>query len=136
MSTKNDKTILELKEKIEIKKATLKEIEGFTPKTTCIFDFNGKHNIHTFNMEECVFWRALFTSMLKANESYGDSNELILNGFTMEDWNKDVCSKLRVLSIESQKKELAQMEAKLDKLLSADKKAEMELASIAELLGL
>lgn len=136
MSTKNDKTILTLKEKIDFQKEALSKVENFQPKTTCIFEFFGKNNIHTFNVEECYKWRAIFTAMQDAHETYGDGPDIMISGFSLHDWIDDICGRLTIVETKAKEKELLDMEAKLDKLLSADKKTEMELADMAKLLGL
>lgn len=49
-------------------------------------------------------------------------------------WIKDIKSKLSVLALKREENDLKKMESKLDKLLSEDKKTELEIDEIAALL--
>lgn len=57
-----------------------------------------------------------------------------ISGYDLNDWITDVKARLEVIATKIEENNLKAMEAKLDKLLSEDKKTELELDSIAELL--
>ena len=57
-----------------------------------------------------------------------------ISGYDLNDWITDVKARLEVIATKREENNLKAMETKLDKLLSEDKKTELELDSIAELL--
>ena len=62
-------------------------------------------------------------------------SDLELSGYSIDDWISDIKNKMEVLNVKNEIANLKKMEAKLDKLLSEDKKTELELDDIAALLG-
>lgn len=59
-----------------------------------------------------------------------------ISGYSVISWIKDIKSKLEISNVKKQQSDLKAMERKLDKLLSDDKKTELELDDIAALLKL
>ena len=57
-----------------------------------------------------------------------------ISGYSITAWIKDIKSKLEVSSLKKEEADLKKMEGKLDKLLSDDKKTELEIDEIANLL--
>ena len=57
-----------------------------------------------------------------------------ISGYGVTAWIKDIKSKLVVSSLKKEEADLKKMEGKLDKLLSDDKKTELEIDEIANLL--
>ena len=135
--SKNDETILALKEKIAKQKEELGA--KFVPVTNCSLELNGnRYNLHTLNSSEKNIIMELLiklNSQLKSATELGFENEYKINGFLISDWITDLQSKLKVVSVKEKEKELKAMEQKLDTLLSADKKTELELKSIMDALG-
>lgn len=135
MSSKNDNLILSLKEKIELKRNDI-NVKVFEPKTTCIFNlFGEKYNIHTFNKDTCILWMATFKAMIDAHGTIEGATPLIIDGFDINDWYSDLSSRFGVIKAQESLKELSLMESKLDKLLSSDKKIELELDEIKKMIG-
>ena len=62
-------------------------------------------------------------------------SDLELSGYSIDDWISDIKNKMEVLNVKNEIANLKRMEAKLDKLLSEDKKTELEIDDIAALLG-
>jgi hypothetical protein len=65
---------------------------------------------------------------LKLDEDY------IISGYKPDEWITDMKAKLDILSKKDEERKLKAMEEKLDKLLSDEKKTELELNEIAEFL--
>ena len=63
-------------------------------------------------------------------------NDFEISGYSVTSWIKDIKSKLEISELKKQQSDLKAMEQKLDKLLSDDKKTELELDDIAALLKL
>jgi hypothetical protein len=135
--SKNDDTILALKEKIEKQK---KELGAkFVPITNCSLELNGvRYNIHTLNSNEKNTIMELLiklNSQLDSAIQLGFDKEYKISGFTIYEWIVDLTAKMKVVSVKDKERELKTMEAKLDTLLSTDKKTELELQAIMDAVG-
>lgn len=138
MATKNDERILMLKEQIEEKKKELGKQPRFSPITTCLFDYNGnKINIHTLidvkNINQLLVYFNMWA--MSADDLGIDAEEVTWCGFSVLDWIEDLKSKKAVVEYAAKKEQLSALEKKLDKLLSDDKKTELEIDAIADLIG-
>ena len=134
--SKNDDRIIELKNQIEIKKKELadKRIK-FTPETNCVLELEGTN----YNLNVCAE-EILTLLMIKLNTYIMSANDLgvsvpTMSGYPIDLWISDIKNKLVVTTIKREETNLKQMEAKLDKLLSDDKKTELELDETASLLS-
>jgi len=129
----NDKKIMELKKQIEEKKNKVSKSQKFAPITNCSVEVDGiRYNIQVLTKDQ------LITLMVKLN-SYSMSAkdlevEYIVSGFEVSDWIQDIKSKLDYVSRKEEENKLRIMEAKLDQLLSNEKKVELELDEIASFL--
>lgn len=138
MATKNDAMILILKDKIAKKKENITNPGKFVPVTTCIFTLYGeKVNIHALDQNRLIHWLIQFKMMIKqAQDIPGLTVEdVIVDGYNIAEWYNDLLLKYQIFRYETEVKELKSLEAKLDKMLSSDKKVELELAEIAALIG-
>jgi len=133
--SKNDDRILELKKQIEDKKQSLTvKKTRFIPETNCVLDLDGeRYNINVLDAN------SLLTLMLKINFYNLSADSLkvthpTISGYTTDLWIGDIRNKMLVLDLKKEESELKQMESKLDKLLSEDKKTELEIDGIAALL--
>lgn len=134
--SKNDDRIIELKNQIEIKKKemTNKRVK-FTPETNCVLELEGTN----YNLNVCTE-EILTLLMIKLNTYIMSANDLgvsipTMSGYPIDLWISDIKNKLAVTTIKREETNLKRMEAKLDKLLSDDKKTELELEEIASLLS-
>lgn len=134
MASKNDKRILELREKIAAKKEELGKSERFSPITNCSLEIDGvRYNINTLNKYQ------LTTLLVKVNSYLISAKDLELeafplSGFPITAWIADIKSKLAVINQKEEEKKLKVMEAKLEQLLSQEKKVELELDDIESFL--
>lgn len=132
---KNDDRILELKKQIETKKKAISEKKvRFIPETNCVLNMDGM----TINLNVCSD-DALVLLLIRLN-SYRMSavnlgmSDFEISGYSITAWIKDIKSKLEVSSLKKEEADLKKMESKLDKLLSDDKKTELEIDEIVNLL--
>lgn len=136
MNTNNDNRIIELKKQIETKrKQLLEKTNRFSPETNCILEFKGT----TYNLNACSA-EMLTLLLVELNMYIMSAADLgvtlpTLSGYPIEMWMTDIKNKISVLSVKQEESNLKKMEVKLDKLLSDDKKTELELDEIASLLG-
>lgn len=131
----NDLRILELKKQIEAKKKYLSERKvRFSPETNCVLELDGnKYNLNVLDDGTLMF------VILKLNMYNMSADNLkmphpMLSGYQTDLWISDIKNKLAVSGMKKEEIELKAMENKLDKLLSEDKKTELELDDIAALL--
>ena len=136
MAIKNDDRIIELKKQIETKRKQLSEkTSRFSPETNCILEFKGT----TYNLNICSA-EMLTLLLVELNMYVMSAADLgitlpVISGYPIEMWMTDIKNKISALSVKQEDSNLKKMEAKLDKLLSDDKKTELELDEIASLLG-
>ena len=133
--SKNDDRILELKKQIEDKRKAISEKKiRFVPETNCVLNMDGI----TINLNVCSD-DALVLLLIRLNSYLMSAVDLgipdfEISGYSVTDWIKDIKSKLEVSSLKKEETDLKKMESKLDKLLSNDKKTEIEIDEIASLL--
>lgn len=134
--SKNDDRILELKKQIKTKEEELaKKKARFVAITNCILIFeNENYNINVLNEEQLILLAT------RINLYIMSAKELKLalpkfNGFELEDWITDIKNKLEVLAYKKEERELKEFQKKLDKLLSDEKRVELELDEIAASLA-
>jgi len=73
----------------------------------------------------------------KANEFFGVSEPFTWLGFTVEEWSTDLKTRANILQSAKLKSELIAYEARLDKILTPELRAQMEIDSItADLAGI
>lgn len=133
--SKNDDRILELKKQIDMKKKLLTEKKvRFLPETNCVLELDGvRHNLNVCADD------ALTMLMIKLNMYVMSANNLdisvpVISGYSVDMWINDIKNKLAVSTLKREENELKKMELKLDKMLSDDKKKELEIDEIAALL--
>ena len=133
--SKNDDRILELKKQIEAKKKSISERKvRFIPETNCVLNLNGvTSNLNVCGKEELNFLLIKLNIYLMSAENLGMS-DFEISGYNVTVWIKDIKNKFKVLNLKKEEADLKRMENKLDKLLSDDKKTELEIDEIDELL--
>lgn len=130
----NDSKILELKKQIEEKKKKIKKSQKFTPNTNCILTFQGiTNNINVLNEEQLINLHINLVMFYNTAIDL-DYNDVKLSGYSLQNWIEDVQSKIENLSIKKEVSKLNQMEEKLHQLLSNDKKVELEISAIEDML--
>lgn len=134
MVTKNDETVLQLKRKLDKKRDELASMKPFVPETNLVLELEGlKTNLNVLDEDSLKRLKIklhLYEMSMKDLELY-----LPISGYRIDQWMHDIDGKIETVSRKNKEKELKQLEAKLDKLLSDDKKVELELQEIAGLLG-
>lgn len=133
--SKNDDRILELKKQIEDKRKAISEKKiRFVPETNCVLNMDGiTINLNVYSDDALVLLLIRLNSYLMSAVDLG-MPDFEISGYSVTDWIKDIKSKLEVSSLKKEETDLKKMESKLDKLLSNDKKTEIEIDEIASLL--
>lgn len=134
MATKNDERVLQLKKIIDEKKSELKVVKRFVPLTNCVLNLDGlSYNLNVLQLDDLKFL------LVKLNMYLMSANDLDMgldiSGYNIAEWISDVKYKIEILERKKKESELKVLEAKLDKMLSDEKKTELELNEIAAFLG-
>jgi len=118
---------------------TKNSVENYKPdinyKTNCHIDIdNIVEDIRWLQKEQLMFLLVKLNCHKLSAQDLGLLEEYIISGYKLEDWITDLKGKLDVVSKKDEERKLKIMENKLDKMLSDDKKIELELEDIANLL--
>lgn len=132
--SKNDERVLQLKEIIDKKKLELKGAKKFTPLTNCILDLEDqKYNLNVLRLND------LQLLLVRLNMYLMSAKDLKINleisGYNIAEWITDIKCKIEIFEYKKKEAELKTLEVKLDKMLSDEKKTELELDEIAALLN-
>lgn len=132
----NDNAILALKAKIEEKKKLIKKSEKFTPITNCSLLLNGERfNLNVLGKDSLVFLGSSLQAIKNASLELFPEEDLIISGFTVDQWLTDIKSKFSNITIKLEENKLKALEDRLHNLLSTDKKVELELGDIAKMIN-
>lgn len=135
MSNVNDIKIMELKKQIEDKKGKLNNTGKFVPVTNCSLELDGqRYNIQVLQKEQLIQLMIKINLYLISAKDLKLEEDYIISGYKVEDWITDMKAKLNILSKKDEERKLKVMEEKLDKLLSDEKKTELELNDIEAFL--
>lgn len=134
--SKNDDRILELKKQVENKKKEIaKKNVKFVPETNLVIEINGqKMNINVLSEKDLNSFLVIL-NMYRMSSADLEMNDFEISGYKVDQWINDVKAKINMKTLKNEEAELKRLEEKLDKLLSEDKKTELELDSIAALLN-
>lgn len=129
MAMKNDERVLLLKKQIDEKRNGL-AAQKFSPKTNCIIDLDGqKYNINVLQVNELELLLVKLSVYSEFAENLGF--KLVISGYLINEWITDIDQKLAVIKDKKKRDELKELENRLDKLLSDEKKTELILDEIA-----
>jgi hypothetical protein len=137
MTNVNDERILKLKEQIAIKREKLGRIGRPSYITNSIIHLDKEAiNLNVINnKEQLIALLVRVNALLMSAKDLGVENTYEISGYLATDWIADIKTRLEVLSKKDEERALKQMEAKLESMLSEQKKVELELDEIANLLG-
>lgn len=132
----NDDIVLELKRQVEEKKAALASSKTFNPKTNCSLTIGAERtNIRAETSKEKLLELLVHVNSLKLSaESLGMLEDFKFCGFPIQDWVEDLQSRLFSVNRKVEEERLKTLEAKLNNLLSLDKKVELELDELRKMI--
>jgi hypothetical protein len=141
-TSKEDAQILTLLNRVREQKKVVERADKPKWETNCTLPFKGRAvNLHTVNdiqelAEMAGFIAHESTQLNTGYEALGVVSEerapYKLGGFTSGQWLCDLQTRQRKLGIAREKEKLKSLEERLDKLVSPEKRREMELAAIME----
>lgn len=132
----NDERILELKKQIENKKEKIGKASRFAPITNCSIELdNMRYNINVLNNEGLMMLLVKLNMLRLSAVDLKIVDKFVISGYKINDWIEDINSKLNILNKKDEERQLKIMEEKLTKLLSDDKKVELEIDEIESMLN-
>lgn len=134
MAQKNDDAIMQLKARVNKKREELSAMtDRVYPVTNCLLVLDKvTFNLHV-DASEMLLIR-LNTYYMSARDLGLDADQVLLSGFTLNQWMQDIRGFIQVQKYREEKKKLNELEKKLDALLSDDKRTELEIGKIAAIL--
>lgn len=141
MTNTNDAVVLQLQEKVKIKKLKLAELKKgrHSSTTNCILEWEGKSvNFNVARKAELTLLLVKLNALLMSADDLLLENfaeNTIVQGFTIYDWMEDIKGKIKEKDITIEEGQVKEIEKQLDAMLSADKKTELKLKQIADLLN-
>lgn len=129
----NDARILELKEKIALKREAIATTQNNTYQTNCIIAFEGsKKNLRVLKKDDLILLACQLHELKKSSEEL--DYELTLSGFPVDSWLSDIKCRIVALDAREEHNKLKEMESKLSTFLSDKKRVELELEEIEKTL--
>lgn len=138
MSTKNDEMILQLKKKVEEQKAELAKLpRTLQSETSTVFRTDAENlNLRVMSVEQLKLLKVkLHAYAMSAIDLEIGIDEVVVSGFSIDKWMHDIDMQISVLTRVEKEKKLKETEATLNRLLSDDKRTELELQELAKMLG-
>lgn len=145
MATKQDEKIQKLFEKVQAKKDEIAKAEKPCWLTNCSFAYDensahGRINLHTVSDVDKIVKAMAF--LISKSENHGKAAKMLgiktkdftWMGYPVEAWTEDFKTRIIKIQLTEKKKELEAMEKTLDKLISPERRAEMELEAIEKAL--
>lgn len=143
--TKNiDAKVLELFNTVRRKQKEIGAGERVNWKTNCSFSYSGATH-DRFNLQVTtdlsqlvdafIFLQTKIEYWKDACDKLGVKVPLKWSGYAPGDWQDDIKSRVGQLQLSEKRKELKNLEARLDSLITVDQRREMELEAITKELG-
>ena len=140
MANKTDAKTLELIQAVRRQKEDIAKAERPNWATNCSFSY-GENGSNTVNLHVesnirnliCIasFLRDKVKSYKETAAELGvEAPDFTWQGFSVSDWLEDVKLRINKVQIASKKKKLETLEERLNKIISPQLRAEMELAAI------
>lgn len=128
----NDKKILQLKDEIKKKNALIKKTK-FNPITNCVLILHGSnYNLNVIPIDTILYLMASLNALKIALKEIAPEEELNLGNYSVDEWLTDLKSRLQVLQISKEIKKLAELEAKLQLLLTNETQVSLALKDIED----
>ena len=133
-----DATVLLLIEKVNEKKAQIENAENPQWQTNCTLTAYGKNvNLRTVQSVDELLSIAAEVKVHQmgyeaACAEIGVSGEYLFFGYTPKQWMADIKTRVGKLNVEKEKRNLAKLEERLDKIISPELRAKMELEAITK----
>lgn len=140
----NDLLVQELTKIVNDKKAAIAKAERPNWRTNCAFRHTRDSSAST-NLQVCAVVEDLvymLGSLYEKRSAFNEAQKIVGTnltfkwfGFTFDDWAEDIKTRIDKIEITMKKKELELLEERLNKLVSPELRAQMELEEIKKMLA-
>lgn len=140
----NDLLVQELTKIVNDKKAAIAKAERPNWRTNCVFRHTRDSSAYT-NLQVCAVVEDLvymLGSLYEKRSAFNEAQKIVGTnltfqwfGFTFDDWAEDIKTRIDKIEITMKKKELELLEERLNKLVSPELRAQMELEEIKKMLA-
>lgn len=141
----SDELIKKLIETAEKKEKEIGRIQSYENKTNLSFPYDESSNRERKNLNVVNEPKELVSALAFLISRKGDYEnaakelsapvEFSWGGFSYEDWLHDIKNRVDVIALREKKKELKEIRAQLDELMSPDMKRNLKLEEIKQKLG-
>lgn len=134
--TENDKKIIELKEKVQAKKESLKDYKNTKLETSGTLVLNGeKYNLLTMDKEDLTL--VLIELLVRKEtmnkyEKFNLLNDCNICGYNIQVWISDIENRISIVSTQDEIEKLNKKVKQLDNVLSEEAKTALLLKEIEE----
>lgn len=146
MSESTDKAVLDLLQKVKQKKEEIaKASKKPVWKTNCTigYDPENANRINIMTVRDVQKLADIYAFLLqreqyieKAYKELSINDDLLVYmGYSIDDWKNDLRARVNQLSVEQKKKELDELDRRINSLVSPEQRREMELAELQKVLG-
>lgn len=146
MAAKTDKKTLDLINEVKKQRAEIAKADRSNWRTNCSFAYQ-EGSANTQNLQVVSNVRDLIgiaAFLIERSKSYKDAAtaigvdnppEFTWCNFTLEDWLEDLKTRMAKIQVAARRQKLAAVEERLNKIISPELRAEMELEAITAELG-
>jgi hypothetical protein len=145
-----DKQVQDLVKLVKTKKAEISKAEKPDWKTNCTFGYvpDSPQRINIQTVSDVNTLVSILAFLLVQQESYDKAHDILhgvvsinspskfkWQGFTVEEWQSDLQTRLNKIQITKKKNELDELETRLNKLVSPELRTQLELEEITNILS-
>lgn len=143
MNTKTDELVLTLFNKVKDKQKEIEKAERPKYLTNCSLGTEANNLNTRVNLQavsDTAILVDLYAFILTKSEAYRQAASLLQlpipkwMGYTFSDWLSDIKARAAQVGVNAKKKELQDLEKRLDALISTEQRRELELEEIQNLL--
>lgn len=136
-----DKRVIELLGKVREKRAEIQKASKPSWKTHCSFDcFTGARvNIQVVNEELTLI--SLVSELMLRKQNWDNAckeleciHDFSYQGYSYDEWISDMKDRFGQILVSQKRKELAELEKRIDKLVSPEQRRKLELEEIENML--
>lgn len=140
-----DELVLQLLKDVAEQKAAIEKAGNPTWETNLMFRFNADQASNTININTVTDTRKLVeilgflidreSNFEKAKSILGVEGKFTWLGFSLAEWQSDLVTRANIINIQAKRKQLAELDAKLNSLVSKETREELELQALAALVN-
>lgn len=153
MTKNTDTVVMEMLEKVQAKKAEIEKALSIPRwRTNCSIDvtwsclpnrdIKSSNRINLATITDTNVILDLFSLLTqRENDQKEVAKELNIKpnlnwqAYSIDDWKKDLKDRMAQITVEQKRKELEELDKRINKLVSPEQRREMELEAIKKLLG-